>query len=396
MCLYSIRFPLAAASLIFFVASVQADAGSGSLLGIRTEQPADGPFVKVDQGFMVSYTSKIPGTDIDFEMVPVPGGSFKLGSPESEQDRNDDEGPQIEVTVDPMWVAKTEVNWEQYEQFMELHHFFQKFQSDGIRIVNEENRVDAVTAPTPLYEPSFTYEYGQEPDLPATTMTQYAAQQYTKWLSAVTGQQYRLPTEAEWEYAARAGTTTVYGWGDTENQADEYAWSSDNSDGPSTVGSKKPNAFELHDMHGSVGEWTINRYQESGYADFVKKSPLNAIDVVRFPTNEVSGVIRGGNWEDDLSMLRSAARLASGVPEEWKEEDPNVPKSVWWYTNDPTRGIGMRLFRSYQPLPKETISKFWDTAAEDVLEVVEFKLNDGRAYLGLVDLSLTEAIKKAQ
>ncbi|MFK8110605.1 MAG: formylglycine-generating enzyme family protein [Rubripirellula sp.] len=372
-----------------------ADKGSASSLGMSKTKPADGPSVQVESGFMVPYTAKIPGTDLQFEMIPVPGGTFKLGSPESEEGRADDEGPQVQVNVDPMWVAKTEVNWEQYEQFMNLHYVFQGFQADGKRMVNETNRIDAVTAPTPLYEPSFTYEFGQEPDLPATTMTQYAAQQFTKWLSGISGQQYRLPTEAEWEYAARAGTETAFSWGDTDAEADDHAWSFDNSDsGPSPVGTKKPNAFGLHDMHGSVGEWTINKYEEKGYASLAGKSPINATDAVTFATEESPCVIRGGTWEDDVALLRSAARMKSEDGDEWKDEDPNEPKSMWWYTNDPTRGVGFRLFRSFKPLPKETITKFWDTASEDILDVVEFKLNDGRAYLGLVDPTLPDAIEE--
>ena len=104
---------------------------------------------------MVPYTSTIPGTDLSFEMVPVPGGTFMMGSPEDEEDRNDDEGPQIEVVVSPMWVAKTEVNWEQYKEFMSLYAIFKEFEAQGKRKVDDKNRVDAITAPTELYDPSF-------------------------------------------------------------------------------------------------------------------------------------------------------------------------------------------------------------------------------------------------
>ncbi len=151
-----------------------------SMVGIAKEKPADGPSVKVDGGFMVPYTATIPGTDVSFEMVPVPGGTFKMGSPEDEADRNDDEGPQIEVVVDPMWVAKTEVNWEQYKEFMSLYAIFKEFEAQGQRKVDDKNRVDAITAPTELYDPSFTFEYGEEPEQPAVTMTQYSAQQFTQ------------------------------------------------------------------------------------------------------------------------------------------------------------------------------------------------------------------------
>ena len=176
--------------------------------GIAKEKPASGPAVKVADGYMVAYTVTIPGTDVSFEMVPVPGGEYLMGSPESEADRREDEGPQVQVSVDPMWVAKTEVTWEQYKQFMSLYDTFKEFESKGEHKVGADI-TDAVTAPTPLYDDSHTYEFGEEPEQPAVTMTQFAAQQFTKWLSHLTKQQYRLPTEAEWEYAARAGSKTA-------------------------------------------------------------------------------------------------------------------------------------------------------------------------------------------
>jgi hypothetical protein len=161
-------------------------------LGIASERPADAMSVQVGELFMVPYTERIPGTDVSFEMVPVPGGTFLMGSPNSEQGHKPDEGPQIKVSVNPMWVAKLEVRWDAYEEFMGLYEVFTQFEAAGIRRVTSNNRVDAITAPTPLYRPSFTYENGDEPDQPAVTMTQYAAQHFSKWLSAITRRQYRL------------------------------------------------------------------------------------------------------------------------------------------------------------------------------------------------------------
>lgn len=366
-------------------------------LGISKEKPAEGPAVKVDEGYMVPYTATIPGTDVSFEMIPVPGGTYMMGSPDDEEDRNDDEGPQIEVTVDPMWVGKTEVTWAEYKEYMRLYAIFKEFEAQGERQVDESNKSDAITAPTELYDPSFTYEYGEEPVQPAVTMTQYSAQQYTKWLSLITDQQYRVPTEAEWEWAARGGTTTAYSWGDSADDIDDYAWYFDNADeGAPPVGSKKPNPFGLHDMHGSVAEWTVGQYDEDGYAEFAEqKGPLNAVDVVKWPESASPCVVRGGSWEMDPEQLRSAARLASD-DEEWKVEDPNFPKSPWWFTSDPSRGVGFRLFRSYQPLDEERITKFWEASAQDVKEDVESRLIGGRGGLGLVDKSLPEAIKEME
>lgn len=391
----SISFSLALACLgtrLFGADGATAEA-TPATIGIVAEAPGDGPFVKVDEGFMVPYTFTIPGTDIEIDMVPIPGGTFKMGSPESEADRNDDEGPQIDVVVDPMWVARTETNWAQYQEYMNLYSLFKDFESRGERAITEDNKVDAITAPTPLYEPTFTYEYGEEPEQPAVTMTQYAAQQYSKWLSLVTGTQYRLPTEAEWEYAARGGTTTAYSWGDDPDQIDDFAWYFDNADsGTLPVGTKKPNPYGLFDMHGSAAEWTMNQYSEDGYKVFADKQPINATDAVTWPETASACVVRGGSWEMDPEQLRSASRLSSD-DEAWKESDPNFPRSPWWFTDDPARGVGFRLFRSYKPLSAEKISKFWEANAEDAKGDIESRLSSGRGGLGLVDDELVKAIE---
>ena len=362
--------------------------------GLAKEKPAEGPSIKVDKNlYMVPYDFRVPGTEQVVEMIPVPGGEFMIGSPETEADRQEDEGPQVRVTVDPMWVAKTEVNWALYKEFMALYGIFKEFESSGKRSVTDANKVDAITAPTELYEPTFTYEYGEEDSHPAVTMTQYSAQQFTKWLSLVSGQQYRLPTEAEWEYAARAGTTTAYSWGDDADAIDDYAWHFDNSDeGQGSVGTKKPNAFGLHDMHGNVAEWTVNAYTENGYADFADKQGINATEMVVWPSSPSPCVLRGGTWEFDPEDLRSASRLASD-DEEWKADDPNYPRSPWWFTSDPSRGVGFRIFRSYKPLAKDTITKFWEPQAEDTLLDVKSRIDGGRGGMGLVDPELPAAIK---
>lgn len=365
---------------------------SASELGITSEKPAAGPFVEVDGKFMVPYTVTIPGSDVKFEMIPIPGGSYMMGSSEEDENHREDEGPQIKVNVPPMWVAKTETNWAQYGEYMKLYAIFKEFESKGQRVVSTDDLTDAITAPTELYEPSFTYEYGNEPEQPAVTMTQYAAQQYTKWLSLLTGAQYRLPTEAEWEYACRAGSDKPYSWGEDAEAIDDFAWYAENSDGElPMVGTKKPNAFGLHDMHGSVAEWTVNQYTEDGYAWLKDKSTVSAIDVVKWPTDSSSCVVRGGSWEMEPEDLRSAARLASD-DETWKEADPNFPRSPWWFTSDPARGVGFRVFRSYQPLKPEEIKKFWEASAENTINEVDTRVQGGRGGYGLVDPTLPKSI----
>jgi len=391
---------LASSVLLALANSAYAEAPlTSTTVGLANEKPASGPFVEVDGKFMVPYSQRIPGTDVEFEMIPVPGGSFLFGAGDTDAARKVDEGPAVKIQVSPMWVAKTEIRWAEYKEYMKLYSIFKEFEAAGKRQVTPDNLADAITAPTELYDSSFTYEYGEEPNQPAITMTQYAAQQYTKWLSLITGQQYRLPTEAEWEYACRGGSTSAYHWGDTVDNAGEYAWFLDNTDDSlPLVGTKKPNAFGLHDMHGSVAEWTVNQYTQDGHVALMKllseKGLLNATDAVAWPTESSPCVVRGGSWEMEATDLRSSARLGSD-DESWKEEDPNFPRSPWWFTSDPARGVGFRLFRSYRELDKPTIHKFWEASAPNTINEVETRVLGGRGGYGLVDPNLPEAIREA-
>jgi formylglycine-generating enzyme len=366
--------------------------------GLQSTKPESGPFVKTPpgytpQGYLVPYTMKIPGTDAEFEMVPVPGGVLRMGSPETEAGRKPQEGPTFEVEIAPYWIGKYEVTWSEYKAYMSLYSTFKEFQFRSLRKVTDENRGDAITAPTELYEPTFTFEKGENPRQPAVTMTQYAAKQYTKWLSAITGQRYRLPTEAEWEYACRAGTRTAYSFGDDREPLGEYAWYYDNSDETThPVGQKKPNPWGLYDMHGNVAEWVLDQLLESGYEQFAGKK-VSAAEAVVWPTILFPRVVRGGHWDDTADALRSAARLGSNDPE-WKSADPNIPLSPWWFTSDPARGVGFRLVRPLERIPDELLAKVWEADVEDIREDVNNRLEEGRGVLGLVDPSLPQAIEE--
>jgi formylglycine-generating enzyme required for sulfatase activity len=372
-------------------------ADDAEIIGISKAKPASGPGIAVDGGFMVPYSMKIPGTDVTFEMVPIPGGTVTVGSPESEKDRKADEGPQFEVTVEPLWVGKYEVTWVEYKEFMKLYDAFKGFQSQGVRKVTEENKADAITAPTKLYEPEHTFEYGDRPRQAAVTMTQLAARQYTKWLALTSGHFYRLPTEAEWEYACRGGTTTAYSFGDDASQLGDFAWYEENTDGEGQkdVGQKKPNAFGLYDMHGNVWEWTLDAYDPEGYkAQGGKK--LTVWEAVAWPTKPYPRVLRGGGWEDSPKRLRSAARLASH-DKDWKEYDPNLPLSPWWFTTDPARGVGFRIVRGLKmPDDKELRKRVWDIDCEDVGFDVGDRLTEGRGAEGIIDKDLPAAIRELQ
>ena len=212
--------------------------------------------------------------------------------------------------------------------------------------VADEWGVDAVTSPTPLYDPSFTYGAGDEPNQPAVTMTQFAARQYTKWLSGITGRDYRLPSEAEWEYAARAGTTTAYSFGDDAEPARRIRLDRRErrlSDAP--VGTKKPNPWGLYDMHGNVAEWTLDQYRPDALRGAWRRARSDASEGRGLADEDVSPRDpRRQSGSTPGPACRSAARQKS-EEEEWKLSDPNIPLSPWWYTEEPATGVGMRIVR---------------------------------------------------
>lgn len=293
---------------------------------------------------MKPYTETIPGTKISFEMIPIPGGTFTIGSPEDEEGRGDDEGPQRTITIAPFWMGKCEVTWEEYDPFAFSLDIKRK-KSDGVNLDTQpdtEKKADAVTRPTPPYADE-TFGYGRKGQ-PAICITHHAVLEYTRWLSAKTGKHYRLPTEAEWEYAARAGTSTPYSFGDDPSQLDDYAWYVENAEKPMPVGKKKPNPWGLHDMHGNVAEWVIDHY----VADQYEKYPEDSAEpnpVVMPDDKEYPYIVRGGSWDDDPEMLRSAARRASN--KEWSVQDPQRPQSIWWHTD--ATFVGFRVIRPYDP-----------------------------------------------
>jgi formylglycine-generating enzyme required for sulfatase activity/mono/diheme cytochrome c family protein len=308
-----------------------------------------------DEKQMKGYTEKIPGSDISFELVAIPSGEFTMGSPDSEAGRKADEGPQHKVAIEPFWMGKCEVTWNEYELFMF------PTEEKKMRVTKGSNAdldkiTDAVTRPTtPYVEMSF----GMGKDgFPAISMTQHAANSYCKWLSAKTGHFYRLPTEAEWEYACRAGTTTAYSFGDDASKLTNYAWFSKNSDFKyQKVGKKLPNPWGLHDMHGNVAEWVLDQYSPDSYKQFlgaVAKEPWTKA------TKPYPHSVRGGSWDDDAPMLRSSARRASDKT--WKMQDPQLPKSIWYHTD--AQFLGFRIIRPLKVPSADDCSKYWTSGVE--------------------------------
>ena len=292
------------------------------------------------------YTEHIPGLQHGIDMLPIPAGEFVMGSAEGEKDRKPDEGPQHKVKIDAFWMAKYETTWALYETY-----FNKELEvADDKNTADVKTRVDIVARPTQPYV-EMSFGQGKEEGFPLCNVTQFAARAFCKWLYAKTGHFYRLPTEAEWEYAARAGTNTTYFFGNDASQLKDYAWYFDNSDGAyKKVGQKKPNPWGLYDIYGNVAEWTSDLY----VADFYTKAEAGNNPYIK-PANHYPHVIRGGHWDEDADKLRSASRRMSAP--DLKQRDPQIPKSDWWLTDAPF--LGFRVVRPVkQPSPEEIEAYF--------------------------------------
>lgn len=296
------------------------------------------------------YIQNIPGTPEVIEMAFIPGGTFSMGSPKSEQGHFGDEGPQHLVEVDPFWMGKFEITWDLYELF--ISRGIDKKRPATVSGKEVDIDVAAVSGATQPYT-EMSFGMGVE-GYPAICMTQLAAVKFCEWLSAMTGNFYRLPTEAEWEYACRAGTKTAYSFGDSPSNLDIYAWHEGNSGGAyHKVGQKEPNPWGLYDMHGNVSEWTLDQYVPTVYNTRKRKTVDNPLQT---PTKTYPRVVRGGAWSDKPNRLRSAARRPSS--KKWKKRDPQIPKSLWWHTDAPF--VGFRVVRPLEtPSPLDQ-NKYWN------------------------------------
>lgn len=296
-----------------------------------------------------TYTEHIPDTQVTFDMVSIPKGTFMMGSPETEEGRDPDEGPVKQVGVDGFYMGKYEVTWELFELFFAQNkELFKNLDPQQL------NSVDAITRPSPPYEDP-SRGMGKE-GYPAISMSTYSALVFCKWLSTVTGRFYRLPTEAEWEYAAKAGTHTAYSFGDDVSKLGEYAVYYENSDNNyAKVGTKLPNPWGLYDMHGNVAEWTLDEYKADALATTGNTNPWVQPTVIH------PRVVKGGSWDDDAKDLRSSARYASSIG--LQKSDPQIPKSFWWYTD--SNFIGFRLMSPTIQPSEEEQKKFWQTVLDE-------------------------------
>ncbi|MEM9185494.1 MAG: SUMF1/EgtB/PvdO family nonheme iron enzyme [Planctomycetota bacterium] len=362
--------------------------------------------MECDRGYMVAYDAKIPGTSMTFRMVPAPGGVAPMPG---------DPSGSTKVRLAPYWIAAHEVTWAEYWRYMELDTSFGRLEAlramlgtkgkdaETLRSILKQSErlatavaakaeeVDGVTAPTPLYDPSATYESGQEPGLPAVTMSPFAARQYTKWLSVISGVDYRLPSEAEWEHAARAGGGD-YGAGAeqpvTADNLGDYAWTTDNSDYVAhLVGKKKPNAWGLYDVLGNAAEWVLDGAGEEdlegdaadgGDQDAATDPPktLAWSEAVRWPTGPSARIAKGGFYDAEVEDCRVESRLVSEA-EEWKGSDPNIPLSPWWFTDYPATGTGMRIVRPLKPMTAEVKRRAWEIDHPSIRNDVEKRIGGG-------------------
>ena len=269
-----------------------------------------------------AYTVTLPYTTVSYTMAPIPAGEFLMGSTGAAA--KPDELPQRKVSLGAFWMQTYEVTWDAYLLFM--------FADQAKELDHPDDVVDAISRPT---APHLEMSFGRgNSGFPAISMTQHAANKFAQWLSAKTGEFYRLPTEAEWEYACRAGMATGIGAG----SLDDYAWFARNS--PTSeftrgtyhkVGTKKPNAWGLYDMLGNVMEWTLDQY--APYAPGAQQDPWVP------STASYPHAVRGGSWNDDEARVNCTSRVPSDPS--WKRQDPQLPKSEWYMTD--AQWLGFRL-----------------------------------------------------
>jgi formylglycine-generating enzyme required for sulfatase activity len=264
-----------------------------------------------------------------------------MGSPEDEAERRKDEGPVHAVRLSDFWISTLEIPWDVYELFV-----YRTADSPAENQGEVTLEIDGISGAT------MPYVNYNKPGYPAINITQYAASQFCKWLTAKTGHYYRLPTEAEWEYACRAGSEDAFYFGTTSKSIASYALYKGNSDGKLHKGGmKEPNALGLYDMHGNVAEWVIDRYNRNGYPHHTDM----VTDPLQLGEELYPRVVRGGSYKDKPARLRSAARGYS--KRSWKKRDPQSPKSLWWHTD--AIHVGFRIVRPRALPAQSELIKYW-------------------------------------
>ncbi len=281
----------------------------------------------------------IPSSPLQIKMIQLEGGTYTMGNDKS---INLNEKPAKKIQISPFWIGAYEITHDQFDAF-----FKDEQTSQG-------SKVDAITRPTPQYI-DLSWNMGKEGGYPVNSMSVDAALMFCRWLYQKTGTFFRLPTEAEWEYACKAGTNTSYFFGDDPSKLPQYAWFKNNSNEKyQKVGQKKPNQWGLYDMLGNLAEWTMDQYD----AEYFKKIKETDKDKIVLPTSRYPRSIRGGSYMDDQKKLMSTSRGFSETS--WNKRDPQLPKSRWWLTdgmfvgfrivspvNQPTAEEAEKLYKLY-------------------------------------------------
>ncbi|MCG2590135.1 formylglycine-generating enzyme family protein [Rhodohalobacter sulfatireducens] len=318
------------------------------------------------------YSADIPGSDEEIEMVLVPGGTYSMGPFQ-------DSGT-YEVKVDSFWIGKYEITWDEYNLFRnemleEIRSQVYKnlygvdIDSDAVSsptlteealdlLRDNDIPADIISLPSPPYS-DITAGMGTN-GFPAVSMTHYSAFMFTKWLTVKTGDFYRLPTEAEWEYACRAANSNSYEPIKNQAELNEYAWYRGNSNRKyHQPGAKEPNALGIYDMLGNVAEWTFDQYHED-YASTLEHNPAD--NPYFKPTELYPRAVRGGSWMDSAEAVSCLQRRGSDPS--WKMRDPQLPKSLWWHTNAPF--VGLRVVRPVnEPGSVDEMEEYWIEAIQD-------------------------------
>ena len=332
---------ISAACTIALLAMAQADKPPDPKELAAVEQiraRIEGQSKKAPASKPASYKVTIPNTTVSYTMVPVPAGEFTMGA--AGAGAKPDEQPQHKVRLDAFWMQAQEVSWDAYLMFM--------FADQADERTHPDATVDGLSRPTAPYV-EMSFGRGLK-GFPAISMTQHAANKFAEWLSAKTGEYYRLPTEAEWEYACLGGSAT----GVPPANLGDYAWDAKNSAAQffsatyHPVGTKKPNAWGLYDMLGNVMEWTLDQY--APYSASAQVNPWVK------PTTSYPQAVRGGSWHDDESRVSCKARVASDPS--WKKQDPQLPKSVWYMTD--AQWLGFRLVRPAKLPTAEEMYRAWN------------------------------------
>jgi formylglycine-generating enzyme len=291
-----------------------------------------------------NYTERIPNSSVSFNMMAIAGGTFKMGSPDTEPYRKADEGPVREVEISPFFMAEIEVSWDEYLAFyVQTSAEGRSTDTEGLRnkVVKE---TDAISGATPPYgQPDQGWGLGKRP---AISFSFHAAETYCKWLTSVTGKTYRLPTEAEWEYSYRAGSSGPYFFpgdprkfektglkarlskNDTAIINTFIIYKGNSPTKTQTPDRVRQNPFGLKNMGGNVAEFCSDWYKEDTYS----KYPEGIVKDPKGPEEGTEHVVRGGSFLSTADALRSASRDYTRTAS-WLKTDPQMPKSIWWYSD---------------------------------------------------------------